>query len=306
MATVQESTGGAVDPDRMARLRWLIELSALTGVLHALVVYGRGHFNMRLGESIVTDLRRDLYAHLQKLSVRFYTRERTGVILARVLHDVQDATSILYMGLLVAVMDATQLLIALGLLLYINKKLTLACVMVFPLYGYAFARMNPRVRAASERVREQLGTISGNMMERLSGQALIKTCSAEEREGAKFSSEVQEHLSRAIAQSHHGHLVSATGELLVHIGTTIVIGYGGYLTFRGELTPGQLTRFLGYIAILYGPVRRFAELNITYQISLSAIRRVCRVFEIEPSVVDPELPRRAPSSMSGHSRPSRR
>jgi ABC-type multidrug transport system fused ATPase/permease subunit len=271
---------------KYAELRWLAAISAVTGVLHALVVYGRGHFNTRLGELIVSDLRRDLYDHLQRLSVRFYTRERTGSIIARIMHDVQDATSILYMGILVAVMDAAQLLIALVLLLSVSSKLTLASVFVFPLYACAFALRNPRVRQASERVREQLGAISGNMMERLSGQALIKTCTAEEREARKFASEVKTHLSLAIQQSHEGHFVSAIGEVLVHLGTTVVVAYGGYLALQREITPGELTRFLGVMAILYGPVRRFAELNIVYQSSLSAMRRVFKMFEIEPAVVE--------------------
>ena len=73
----------------------------------------------------------------------------------------------------------------------------------------------------------------------------------------------------------------------MHLGTTIVVGYGGWLALHGELTPGQMTRFLGYMLIMFGPVRRFAELNITYQSSLSAIRRVFDVFRIAPTVVDP-------------------
>jgi subfamily B ATP-binding cassette protein MsbA len=69
-----------------------------------------------------------------------------------------------------------------------------------------------------------------------------------------------------------------------------VIGYGGWLALHGELTPGKLTRFLGYAIILYGPVRRFAELNITYQSSLAAMRRVFRLLELQPSVVEPVHP----------------
>jgi ABC-type multidrug transport system fused ATPase/permease subunit len=283
------ATGAGFD-----ELRFLAQLSAATAILQALVVYGRGHYNIRLGESIASDLRRDLYSHLQRLSVRFYTRERTGAIIARIMHDVQDATSILYMGILVAAMDAAQILIAIGLLLNVSSKLTVACVVVFPLYACAFAIRNPRVRRASERVREQLGTISGNMMERLSGQALIKTCTAEEREARKFSSEVQAHLSLAIEQSHQGHFVSAIGEVLVHLGTTVVVAYGGYLALQRELTPGELTRFLGFMAILYGPVRRFAELNIVYQTSLSAMRRVFQMFEIEPALKEPKEAVREP------------
>jgi ABC-type multidrug transport system fused ATPase/permease subunit len=290
----RQSSDGTGSQALIDELWWLAELSALTGVLHALVVYGRGHCNIRLGEAIVTDLRRDLYAHLQSLSVRFYTRERTGAILARVLHDVQDATSLLYMGVLVAAMDASQLLIAMVLLAQLSGKLALACAAVFPLYGWAFVVMNPQVRDASLQVRQQLGSISGNMAERLAGQALIKTCTAERREECKFSQEVQRHLELSVEQSHRGHLVSALGELLVHIGTTIVIGYGGYLALEREISPGQLTRFLGYVVILYGPVRRFSELNITYQVSLSAMRRVFRIFDIRPAIVEVRSPRREP------------
>jgi ABC-type multidrug transport system fused ATPase/permease subunit len=262
----------------------LTELALLTALLHAAVVYGRGHFNIHLSDGIVTDLRRDVFQHLQMLSLRFFAKERTGSILARVLHDVHEATALIYSGLIVAGMDAIQLLLAAVLLASISWKLTLACVFVFPLYGFVFAIMSPRVREASERVHAQFNRISGDVAEQISGQALIKTYTAEEREARRFDGEVNLHHGLVVAQSHEGHLVASLGEVLVHLGTTIVIGYGGWLAVRGELTPGMMTRFLGYVVILYGPVRRFAELNITYQASLAAMRRVFRVFDIRPAV----------------------
>ncbi len=273
-----------------ARRGALVKLSVLAGivaVLHAVVVYGRGHFNVRLGDAIVTDLRKELFEHLQKLSMRFYARQRGGAILARLLHDVQDATAIIYMGVFVAAMDAVQLLIAVYLLCNISWKLTVACALLFPLYALVFWTMNPRVRRASERVHGKLAFIAGNMSEQLAGQALVKTYTAEEREARRFSGDVTEHHSLVVAQSHEGHLVASSGEVLVHFGTTIVIGYGGLLALHGEMSAGELTRFLGYVIIMYGPVRRFAELNITYQSSLAAIRRVFKLLEIEPSVADP-------------------
>ena len=279
---------------RRNSLIWLTGSAALTGLLHAAVVYGRGHYNIQLSDSIVTDLRRDLFHHLQSLSLRFFSKERTGSILGRLLHDVQEATALIYSGLMVAGMDALQLLIAMALLAGISWKLTLACVVVFPIYGIVFALMSPRVRDASNRVHAQLNRISGNVAEQISGQALIKTYAAEEREAERFGRDVEQHHGLVVAQSHQGHLVASFGEILVHIGTTIVIGYGGWLGVNGELTAGEITRFLGYVVILYGPVRRFAELNVTYQSSLTAMRRVFRVFNIRPSVRDPASPRTAP------------
>jgi ABC-type multidrug transport system fused ATPase/permease subunit len=151
------------------------------------VVYGRGHFNVHLGDGIVTDIRRHLFEHLQTLSLRFFARERTGAILARVLYDVREATALIYTGVIVAGLDAVQLVIAVLLLERISGRLTIACAALFPLYGLVFAIMNPRVQRASERMQAQMTHISANVTEQISGQALIKTYVAEAREAQRFS-----------------------------------------------------------------------------------------------------------------------
>ena len=278
--------------ERRTTLIYMTELAGATAVLHAVVVYGRGHFNVHLGHHVVTDLRHALFDHIQSLSLQFFTKERTGSVLSRILHDVHESTALIYTGVIVAAMDAVQLLIALVLITAISWKLTLACVALFPLYGLVFAVMNPRVRRASERMHGQFCRISGNVSEQLAGQALIKTYTAEARELRRFTKELQHHHSLVTRQSHDGHLVAAGGEVLVNFGTTIVIGYGGWLALGGEMTPGMMTRFLGYMLIMFGPVRRFAELNITYQTSFSAMNRVFRVLDITPSIVEPSRPLR--------------
>jgi subfamily B ATP-binding cassette protein MsbA len=285
-------------PQMMAQpTKELWHLSALgagTALLHALVLYGRGHYNVRLSEAVVTDLRRDLFAQLQRLSVGFYARERTGTILSRIIHDVHEATAIIYGGVIVAFLDAAQLLVAFALLLGISWKLTLACIGYFPLYGLVFGLMNDRVRRASERMQTHFAELTGNVSEQLAGQALVKICTAEEREARRFDGTLNEQHRLVVEQSHLGHLVGAYGELLVNLGTTTVVGYGAWLALQGELSAGRLMEFLGYVVILYGPVRRFAELNIGYQSSLSAIRRVLAVLAIRPAVLSPPRARKEP------------
>jgi ABC-type multidrug transport system fused ATPase/permease subunit len=287
--------------DRQQRIYWLTGAAALTAVLQAAVVYGRGHFNVQLGHSVVVDLRQALFTHLQKLSVLFFTKERTGSVLSRLLQDAHEATSLIYMGVMVAGLDAVQLVIAAALLFSLSWKLTAMCLALFPLYALVFRFFNPRVRRASERMHGQLAHIVGNVTEQLGGQALIKTCTAEAREAARFRGDVLYHHELVVAQSKQGHLVASTGEVLVHIGTTIVIGYGGWLALHGEVTPGQMTRFLGYLVLMFGPARRFAELNIVYQSSVSALRRVFRLLSIRPSVREPLHPHPFPPSR-GHVR----
>ncbi|HEY8377393.1 MAG TPA: ABC transporter ATP-binding protein, partial [Nannocystis sp.] len=250
--TIVAPAGALSSEARVSRLIWLTELAALTAVGHAIVVYGRGHLNVRLGHAIIVDIRRELFDHLQKLSPLFFTRERTGSILARVVQDVHEATTLLYSGIIVAGLDAVQLVIAVALLASVSGKLTAACLLLFPLYGLVFAVMNPRVQRASEHMHGQLTRISGNLVEQLSGQALVKTYTAERREAERFALEVARHHGLVVAQSHEGHLVASFGEILVHIGTTLVVGYGGWLALHGEMTAGTMTRFLGYVLIMFG------------------------------------------------------
>jgi ABC-type multidrug transport system fused ATPase/permease subunit len=287
--------------ERESRLVLLTELAVVTAFLHAAVVYGRGHFNVHLGDSIVNDIRRRLFEHLQTLSLRFFAMERTGAILSRVLFDVREATALIYMGVIVAGLDVIQLVIAVALLGGISWRLTLGCMVLFPLYGVVFAVMNPRVHRASERMQIQMTNIAANVTEQIAGQALIKTYAAESRETKRFTEGVMRHHALVVAQSHVGHLVASSGEVLVHCGTTMVVGYGGWLALHGTITPGTMTRFLGYMLIMFGPIRRFAELNMTYQSSLSAMRRVFRLLDVKPSVLEsPSAHRVAPAK--GHVR----
>ena len=286
---------------RETRLVHLTALAVVAAVSQAAVVYGRGHFNVHLGDGIVTDLRRRVFDHLQTLSLRFFATSRTGAIVSRILYDVREAMAVVYTGVIVAALDLVQVVLAVALLAAISWPLTLGCLVLFPLYGVVFAVMSPRVQRATEQVQRQMTNISADVTEQISGQALTKTYVAEAREAQRFGEGALRQHELVVAQSHEGHLVAASGEVLVHIGTTMVIGYGGWLALHGRMTPGTVTQFLGYMLILFGPVRRFAELNITYQSSLSAMRRVFRLLEVRPSVVEAPRPHRA-APTRGHVR----
>ena len=277
-------------PTYEERRHWLLLLAGaggLTAVVWAAIGYSKGHFTLQLGNHIITRLRRDLFEHFQKLSLQFYAKERTGGIVWRLVHEVHGVANVIYAGGLLLAFDLIQLVVATVLLLSISWKLGLAVLALLPFYVLTFYVFNPRVRDASDRVNRHLGDLSGDAQEQFSAMALVKTYAAEDRETQKFMAANQRHLGYVLHQSHLGHAVGAISEVLVHAGTAIIIGFGGWLALsEGKLTAGDITKFLGYVGIMYGPVRRFADLNLVYQNSLASIRRIFRVFEIQPAIVD--------------------
>jgi subfamily B ATP-binding cassette protein MsbA len=277
----------ATDAQRLHELMLLSIYAALTALGFTIVGYCKGHYTLQLGNHIITRLRHDLFEHFQKLSLQFFAKERTGGIVWRLVNEVNGVANIIYAGVLLLMFDAIQLIIASWLLISISPRLAAAVLCLLPVYGLTLYLMNPRVRAASDAVNRHLGQISGNVQEQFSAIALVKTYGAEDRELARFMADNDKQLGLVLHQSHLGHAMGAASEGVIHLGTTIIIGYGGYLAFRNPaFTVGDLTKFIGYVGIMYGPVRRFADLNLVYQNSWASVRRVFRVFDIQPKIVD--------------------
>ena len=278
-------------PQPLAASWWLIRITvmaALTAVCWTVVGFAKGHYTLQLGNHIITRLRNDLFEHFQKLSLLFYAKERTGGIVWRLVQEVNGVANIVYAGILMVFFDVLQLLVAANLLLALNWKLAIAVMISLPAYGWLLYRMSPGVRAASDAVNRHMGQVSGNVSEQFAAMSLVKTYAAEDRETARFRVENNKQLGFVLHQSWLGHAMGAASEGVIHLGTTIIIGFGGLLMYRNpaNFTLGQWSQFLGYVGIMYGPVRRFADLNLVYQNSWASVRRVFRVFDIRPKITD--------------------
>ena len=269
-------------------LIWVSILSALTAAAWTVVGFGKGHYTLQLGNEIITHLRNDLFEHFQKLSLQFYAKERTGGIVWRLVQEVNGVANIVYAGILMVAFDLIQLGLAASLLLWLNWKLALAVIVLLPFYFWTLYRMSPRVRAASDAVSRHMGQVSGNVSEQFAAMSLVKTYAAEERETARFRKENQRQLKYVLHQSKLGHFMGAASDGVIHLGTTIMIGFGLFLVYLNPrtFTLGHWNMFFGDLAIMYGPVRRFADLNLVYQNSWASVRRVFRVFDIRPKIVD--------------------
>ena len=282
-------------PTAQERMHWLILLLAIGGLtvpVSCVALYGRGHFSVKLGNRVISDLRQNLFDHLNSLSLHFYSKEPTGAIVSRLINDIQQASQIISGGGILLIFDLLQMGVGLVLLLSVSWRITVLCLATLPLYAMTFRRFNPRVKRASERVQSQISKISGSVHERLAGIALVKAFSTEDKEREVFRANNEEYYGRVIEQSNVSHLAAAISEGLIHIGTLTLIGLGGYFAIHGNppMTAGQVVKLLGWLGIMYGPVRRLAELNIVYQTSMAALDRVYQVLSITPRIREKQRP----------------
>lgn len=277
----------AASMDRRNRwLFWLVVAGVIISVLHGVTWYGRGFYAQMLGVRVIRDVRQDLFNHLHRLSLYFYSKERSGSIASRLLGDISNASQIINGGVINVAMDTASIFVGLGFMLYIDWRLTLASMLAIPPYILLFKFLNPRVRRASWLVQSSFSRISGNVQERLAGIALVKTSAAEDREQSAFAVDAEIHYGRNVRVQKLSQFVASCAELLVHLNQIVVIGYGGYLALRGDITPGDVVKFIGYLAVIYMPVRRFADVNLVWQQSAASIERVFQVFDITPRITE--------------------
>ena len=288
--------GAPTFEQRMSWLSFLLMIGVATAFLIGAFGWARGHYTLKLGNRIVVDLRQDLFEHLQRLSLHFYAKEKTGSIVSRLINDIQAAGNLINGGILLVVMDFIQTGVAIALLLSISWRLTLASVGILPLYLLAFKLFNTRVRTASERVQSQISKISGSAQERLASIAMVKANNADFRENARFAADSEEHFGRLVEQGSVSNFVSAMSEALINLGTVIILGYGSYLAMTHDhgMTAGNITKFLGYLGIVYGPLRRFSDLNVVYQTTAAALNRVYSVLDITPRITETKNAVRVP------------
>jgi ABC-type multidrug transport system fused ATPase/permease subunit len=269
---------------------WLFRLTIITLVvigLYGVATFFRSYLTGQIAFRIIRDIRQDLFGHLHRLSLHFYSKERTGSIVSRVITDISQASQLVNGGVVAVVMDLGAFVFGIGLLLWISPPLTLLALAILPLYGFLINKLRPRVRHAGRLVQRSIGKISGNVQEQLAGIALVQSSAAEDRESDRFRNDTEEHYDRVVQQKVLAAFTETLGETLTRGGTALVVLLGGYLSYKhGTVNAGELVMFIGWLAVMYFPVQRFAEINVVFQTCMVSIERVFRVFDITPKILE--------------------
>ncbi|RKN79093.1 ABC transporter ATP-binding protein [Paenibacillus ginsengarvi] len=271
-------------------LKQVVTIFALIYLVSVIVTYIRNNVMSRLGNRMVAGIRRQLYEHIQKLSQRFYDSRQVGSILSRVINDVNGAQNLVGSNVINVAFDLIMVVIAACLLFSLNWKLALLSLWILPIYYLSFTNLNVRIRFASRSVNRQMERISGVLVERISGMKIVQSFNRERTELARFDKQSDQYVNHAMSAQLLSNILGRISQTVGYSGTLITWSVGGLFVLHGDMTVGALVAFNGYLGQLYGPIQRFAEVNVTIQNAMTNIERIFEVLDIEPDVKNAEHP----------------
>ena len=266
-------------------LNWSPEtllLSACGGVVLIYLLSGGltilyNYTSISIGQSMVNDLRADLYGHLQRLSLSFYSRQKVGDLLYRVTADTQ-AIQTLTMNGFFPILSASGFLAGMFIIMIrLDWQLTLLALIVSPVLFIAVSLLNGRINFAARSASQQESEVYTVVQRAMSAMRVIQAFSKEEEEHRKFMKTSEESMAANLRLYTLQTFYGGTVHVVIAVGTALVLWVGARHVLSGILTPGEMIVFISYLASLYNPISNLVQ---TYGLIHGAKVGVNRVFEI--------------------------
>ncbi|MDQ1913384.1 ABC transporter ATP-binding protein [Paenibacillus sp. GD4] len=250
--------------------------------------FWRNTATFRLGNRMVFDIRKQLYAQMQLLSQRFYDNRQVGSIVSRITSDVNGAQQMVNGGVINLIIDLFLILFAGFMLFSLHWQLALLALWILPLYYLTFTNLNVRIRLSWRSVHRQMERINGVLVERISGMKVVQAFAQERKEMNRFEKQAVHHIGLANKANLLSQSLGRISNIFTHSGTLITWFVGGLFVLQGQLSIGALVAFQAYLGQMYGPIQRFAEANATIQNSMTHVERIFEVLDMTPEVVSKE------------------
>ncbi|MGE7980603.1 ABC transporter ATP-binding protein [Psychrobacillus sp. NPDC093200] len=285
---VDDIIGGDMSTDEKIQqlIYWLGGTALVFLIVRPPIEYYRQYLAQLVSNKILYDIRQKLYIHLQKLSLKYYSNTRAGEVISRVINDVEQTKNFVMIGLMNVWLDLATILIAIGIMLTMNVKLTLVTLIAFPFYAFSVKFFFGRLRDLTRKRSQALAGVQSYLHERVQGMSIIKTFTLEKHEQKLFNETNGEFLDKAVDQTIWNAKAFAVVNTITDIAPLLVIAYAGYEAIHGRLSVGTMAAFIAYIERLYSPLRRLVNSSTTLTQSFASMDRVFELMDEKYDIVD--------------------
>lgn len=277
----------------------LFAVPLLDGVLGVV----QRHYNAKAGEGVIYDLRRETYAHLQRMSMRFFTSVKSGEIVSRFNSDVVGAQTAITGTIPNITTNLVTLVSTLAIMMTIEWRLTLLAIVVLPLFLLPTQRVARVLRKYRRQAMERNAEMSSQVAETLSvnGAILVKSFAREPSELAKYDDLARDVRDIGIKQAQVGYLFMLGLGMAGAIGTAMIYLAGGHMVLQGVITTGTIVAFAAYLTRLYGPLTSLATVQTEFASAMVSFERMFEFLDLPVEIQDPVSPRPL-ETVAGHIR----
>jgi subfamily B ATP-binding cassette protein MsbA len=253
--------------------------------------YVQSNLIMAVEQGLIRDLRNALYRHIHQLPLAYFTNERTGNLISRVMNDVPVINTGISATFQTLIREPLLIAVYLTITLMISWKLTLIAFVVFPLVLLIIATIGRRVHRESGLVQERIADLTSVLHETISGVKVVKAFAMEDFENKKFAHEGQGYLDTILRVTRVRNLASPSTEFLSAAAGSVIIWYGGMQVLSHEaLKASEFLGFLFAIFQLMPPIKELSGVNNRIQEATAAGKRVFDILDTEPGIKDSAHP----------------
>ncbi|HEY7104971.1 MAG TPA: ABC transporter ATP-binding protein [Acidimicrobiia bacterium] len=269
--------------------RLIVQLALLAAVIATLdmaVTLVERYVSARIGESLIFDLRRKVFAHVQRMPVAFFTRTQTGALVSRLNNDIIGAQAAFTNTLGSVVSNVITVAIVLVAMLALSWQITLASLALLPVFVVPARLVGRKLQAITREGYMLNAELSNTMTERfnVAGAMLVKLFGTPDLEQHEFEDKAGRVRDIGITSSMYNGFFYSSMFLLTSIATALIYGWGGVLTVRGVLDIGTVVALTAYLQRLYGPLNQLSGVQIDVMTALVSFDRVFEVLDLEPMI----------------------
>jgi subfamily B ATP-binding cassette protein MsbA len=261
---------------------------AILGIflVKGLFSYGYNYLLVKVGQSVIRDLRNLLYSHIQSLPLSFFQKKPTGELISRIISDVsliQGTVSSVLVGIL---KDTFQVIFLIGVIFYQDWRMALIAMVSLPLVIYPIVNFGRRHRRLSIDSQQTTAQVSNILYETITGNRIVKAFCMEKHEIGRFAKTLDKLFSFVMRDAKIAAISRPLMEFLGGIGVSLVVWIGGSQVLSGESTPGTFFSFLTALIMIYEPIKGVSAINSTLQKGIAAAERVFDILDVKLEVAE--------------------
>ncbi len=267
-------------------LYMIIAAIIFTFFIRAISTFGHRYLMGYIGQAVITDLRNVLYHHLQKLSISYYDRRRTGEIMSNLTNDIAALQTAIVDNFILMVQESMIFIGSFAAMIYLQWKLTALCLLIVPIVSYTIKFFGRKLHSSGRDVQERLADVTSILQETIQAVRIVRSFNRGEYEEKRFNEINRQSFKATVRSIRQQSQMTPFVEFLSAIAVCAIIWYGGVSVIDNVMTTGELMAFLIYAINLANPTRRLAEGFGNIQKSLGAADRVFAILDEEPEVQD--------------------